>query len=315
METKTNISILCATDEGFAPYCGIMLTSLLDNNKESRLCVYVFVSDDFSQVNRRKYKSFEDRYDCSIILMEMDNRMVEGLPVFALHSITIPTYYRLFAARILPKEVSRIIYLDCDIIVRGSLKSMWDTEMGNQLIAGVKDCGPRNEEMTVRLGYPSSYGYFNAGAVLINLDAWRKSDIDEQIMPFVKEHQDHLLYMDQDVLNGLMHSRKVLLPIRYNFQTQAFRKHYWVMYTETDRASLREEMDTAVIIHYCGNLKPWHFMYKGGAFYADWEKYRRISDWRCCRKRRPFKKYVKQVVKRNLFPTLWQKQVNALWAL
>ena len=50
-----DLAVLCATDDRYAPYCGIMLTSLLENNKELNLKVYVFVNGELSNSNKHKF--------------------------------------------------------------------------------------------------------------------------------------------------------------------------------------------------------------------------------------------------------------------
>ena len=57
MET---INIVCATDNNYAPYCGIMLTSLFESNKDCVFSVYVLINGDFSSQNKRKYKMLEE---------------------------------------------------------------------------------------------------------------------------------------------------------------------------------------------------------------------------------------------------------------
>ena len=53
MYSQTPINILCATDNGYAPYCGIMLTSLLENNKESSVRLAEYKYYDMAPVMER----------------------------------------------------------------------------------------------------------------------------------------------------------------------------------------------------------------------------------------------------------------------
>lgn len=41
---KDRISIFCATDENYIPYCGIMLISLFENNRQNDIDIYVLSS-------------------------------------------------------------------------------------------------------------------------------------------------------------------------------------------------------------------------------------------------------------------------------
>lgn len=315
MSSSTPINILCATDNGYAPYCGVMLTSLLENNRDCELRVFVFVDEGFSSVNRKKFVGLASRYGCSIIVRTVDDSLIEGFPVYKTsHVITLPTYYRLLAAKLLPEDVRRVIYLDCDIIVRGSLKPLWEMDMERKVIAGVKDSGIHFREwLFEKLGYPTSWGYFNAGVLLIDLEVWRTQGIDQQIYSFIKENGHLLSYMDQDALNGVLFERKLFILERFNLQTVSLLRKVWSLYPEAYRVSLLTEKQDAIVIHYSDIAKPWSLMNIGIPFQSEWDKYRKISGWNCPIDIRPIKKSLKQWVKRNLFPNLWKEQLNMTW--
>ena len=38
---KLSMNIVCATDDNYVPLCGIMLTSLLENNRGSHVDIYI----------------------------------------------------------------------------------------------------------------------------------------------------------------------------------------------------------------------------------------------------------------------------------
>ena len=92
------MNILCATDINFAPYCGIMLTSLLENNcreATNDVNVYVLVDKSFTPTEKNKYKKLCTRYGAQLYLITVDNQLLPPLPIYDIHQhpITIPTYY------------------------------------------------------------------------------------------------------------------------------------------------------------------------------------------------------------------------------
>lgn len=312
MET---INILCATDNNYAPYCGIMLTSLFESNKDCVFSVYVLVNGDISLRNKRKYKMLEEKYGSKVILVTMDESLFAKLPLDTegSHSyITSPAYYRLMASS-LPQEVKKCIYLDCDIIVCGDIKSLWNVDLTDRAVAGVKDCSSKQNRQ--RLGYPSNYTYINSGVLVYNLDYWRENHIQERAFEYIDVHKDELPLMDQDTINGLLFDKMVLVNQRYNFQALFYDKKFWARYDDTYRKELVEESLHAVVIHYCTRLKPWHFRYSGGFCYAKWDNFRKNSFWPNCRIRKPKGKYVKYLVKRLLFPSFIKKQVEDMWVV
>ena len=75
------INVLCATDNNYAPYCGIMLTSLFESNRDCRFVVFVFVDGYLTDANQKKYKVLEQKYDCEVNLMTIDDRLLENCPI------------------------------------------------------------------------------------------------------------------------------------------------------------------------------------------------------------------------------------------
>lgn len=107
-----------------------------------------------------------------IVLQTINESMVKDFPINEHMHIMLPTYYRLLAAELLPKEVHKVIYLDCDCIVCGDIRGIWDVDLTVKAIAGVKDC--REEIQQRRLGYSLDFDYVNAGVLVYNLDYWRE---------------------------------------------------------------------------------------------------------------------------------------------
>lgn len=305
MET---INILCATDENYAPYCGIMLTSLFESNKDCRFDVFVFLNHDFSEINRKKFLRLGKKYGNFMRLIEINDVEIEVFPFNEGSHISKSTYYRLLASQLLPQDVHKIVYLDCDIIINGDVCPLWGINLDGLAIGAVEFAEASYDEICKRLGYHHSYGYFNAGVLVFNMDYWRDNDVMTNVSSFIEKNYDRLYGMDQDVLNAVVYDKKVLLPRRYNFMTKSFQKKFWDDYSSEQQQNCLEECDHAVIVHYLTNEKPWDFRHYGGPFYSLWHKYRRMSLWRDCVEVKPIVKTAKHLVKRYVFPKLLRKQ-------
>lgn len=317
----THINILCATDNNYAPYCGVMLTSLFESNKGSRFEVWNLIDGDLSEENRQKFEELACQYKNVIHLVAMDNERLRNCPINRLNNedthkyITLPTYYRLLATELLPEEVHKVIYLDCDIAVNGDITPLWNVDLTDKAIACVRDCYVFDKQIDERLGYPSEAGYFNAGVAVYNLDYWRKEHVSERIFDYIKEKGSQLKFMDQDAVNGELWAEKTFVPERFNFQVVYFHPIAWQYYTQEFKQVLLDECKKAVIIHYCFVLKAWDFRYWGGPFYAVWDKYRRMSLWRNAHITRPLRTYGKFLLKRLLCPNRLRKQRRSIWVV
>ena len=303
MDSKEPISILCATDDNYAPYCGIMLTSLLMSNPHHQFEIYVMVDGSLSEVNMRKYRKLENKYGCHVSLITIDNSVIDACPInnslgIDNHSwVTAPTYYRLLAARLLPASAHRVIYLDCDIVVNGDLRALWEMDLAQSAMAGALDCDYHRH--CKRMHIPEERGYVNAGVAVYNLDYWREYDITERFFQYIQSPESELLLMDQDVVNATLDGEKALVPERFNFQVSFFMPLFWNTFSEDYKKILLAENEKAVVIHFCGGFKPWDFRYYGSPYHSLWERYRKHSFWRGSHVTHPTMKYVKFLLKRN----------------
>lgn len=135
------------------------------------------------------------------------------LPTFTSAHISLAAYLRLFVADIIPENIHKIIYLDCDIIVNGEIRGLWDINIAEYAVAAVEDMWSGKPCYYERLNYSSKFTYFNSGVLLINLDVWRSSHIGQVSMEYAIKHASSLIFNDQDILNALLHDKKLLIPL------------------------------------------------------------------------------------------------------
>lgn len=88
-------------------------------------------------------------------------------------------------------------------------KEIWNTDLNNIAIAGIEEARSKEDKHCDRLGYAPSYRYINAGVLLINLDYWRKYNIEEKCRQYYAKNIDRMLYNDQDLLNALLYDKKL----------------------------------------------------------------------------------------------------------
>ena len=231
---RENLHILCATDEKYAPYCGVMLTSFLENHKAFHTEVYIIVKSRLKA--EKKLKRLEKRYDVEVNIIEFPFTDVVSTIDICHEYLTVETLYRLFVTDILPKELDRVLYLDCDIIVDGDVSEMYFSDMDGVSALVVKDApGHTLFNMPERLGYPAEKGYFNAGMIMINLEYWRKHDISSKCYAFLKKNIGNLTFFDQDVLNVILQDSRRFVSFEYNFQEPIVLKELFDFYEPSRR--------------------------------------------------------------------------------
>ena len=259
------MNIVCATDDNFVQHCCIMLTSLLLNNDEVKIYV---LTEGLKPENEKIIRDEVLDKGGAVKFCKVDSSIVEKFPMPTLKGlshISRATYYRLLIADLLPEDVHKAIYLDCDIIVNHSIKALWDINIDGYAIAASKQIGFGYEAL--RLGYPIEYGYFNAGMNVINLDYFREHNISKLLIDYIRDNYAKIKFHDQDALNGALYNRTFHVPPQWNMTSAAY-----VMQLEKrgdgidgklvneyreEKANVRAHLKDPIVLHYVSKPKPW----------------------------------------------------------
>lgn len=250
MET---IEIVACTDHRYVMLVGVMIHSVCKNNKDQEVRFHIVIDENVTEEDRNDLRDVAGRN--VVLFYEVGSQAFLSMPLFP--HISRATYYRLLIPQILPEDIHKVLYLDCDIIVRHSLLPLWETDIDGYAVAAVIDNLDSDIGTFNRLRYSPQLGYFNAGVLLLNLKYCRENDIHSEILSYMKNHSENIIFCDQDILNYVLRERKRPLPIKYNFQT-AFLfsvEHCAFDYWKYEKEVLEARKDP-VILHY-STEKPW----------------------------------------------------------
>lgn len=251
-----------SSDNNYVQHVGVSMISLFENNKEfDEITVYI-IENNISKENREKLKEISRRYNRHISYVNFDN-FSGGLQLNINNSISTSTYARLLISSMLPDEVSKIIYLDCDSIVSGSLMDLWETDISEYYIAGVLDTV--SDETKLQVGLDINSSYINAGMILINIKKWRKNNIVERFIKFIKKYNGNVFHHDQGTINGVLHEQCLVLHPRYNSMTVFFTlsreqiMEYYSLKNYYSSKELKEAVENPVFVHYTPAFagRPW----------------------------------------------------------
>lgn len=112
--------------------------------------------------------------------------------------------------------------------------------------------------------------YFNAGVMLINLQQWRKEQLEAQLLQFLSTYQ--VQYHDQDTINAVARNRILKLNPKWNLGFLfkiVLEKGFNINFNSGNGSlpytpeSFQEAMQSPAILHYHGNriAKPWESIY------------------------------------------------------
>ena len=308
---KSKIAIVCATDDNYAPFCGIMLTSVFENNRDRDVTAYILMDKPLQERQQKRFKQLSDQYGAGIEFVMVDKSFFEKFPLKGdaknIKHWSIVTYYRLYAEELLPKDVDKVLYLDCDIIVNRPIGELFDMDWDGYAVGAVSDMCTEWQEYYDRLEYDRSKGYFNAGVLFMNLDYWRKHEIGRKCVDYLASNYDRIFNNDQDVLNVITRDCKRELPVSYNYQMQLRMPYFFKTFSEEMKKNVVETRSPH-IIHYAAELKPWMTKYYFYPFNAEWHKFKKLSPWKDIKDQLPKDRSFIGFVKRYI---LWPLGIKA----
>ncbi len=257
---KTLIPIFFTIDDGYAPYLGVAIKSLIENaSKDYKYRIHV-IQEGLSD----KYKSYIDEMatdDVEIKFHEMERELNIGSD-FDGHKLradyfTLTIYYRLFIPEMFP-EYDKVIYIDSDVAVPGDISELFNEDLGDNLVGACVDTSilhiqPLVDYTEKAVGMEPGK-YVNSGILLMNAKKMRDAKMDEHFLALLQKYQFDTVAPDQDYLNAMCNGKIKYLSDVYD-----------IMPVEG-----AEDRDDAVIIHYNLFSKPWLF---DGIQYGDvfWE--------------------------------------------
>ena len=262
--------ILVTLDRNYLKVLSVMLYSLSQSDPEGVYTVYV-VNNTLTEEDFASLSALLPRTE--LVNVQVSEDLLQNAPV----SDRYPTerYYRRFAARYLPQQLERILYLDPDLVVLHSLRSLYQIDFDGKLFAAASHIESRTfRELNRRRLHLSEHAkYLNSGVMMMNLALLRKES-PQTIIDYIQSHKATLLLPDQDVLNALYADRTVPLdPMVYNLGEKYLRLKNLHLPPQ-EKLTLDWVRSNTAIVHYYGRNKPWKEHYRGslGIFYHEWEQ-------------------------------------------
>ena len=241
-----NYNICYSFDSNYVEQFLVSVISLIRNAKKDEAFNIYVLDGGLTKEDKDIISTFNTFKNLKINYLTLNNKDFENCPLlkerskdFSHYHVTLPTYYRFKLASLLP-EIKNILYLDCDVIIQNSLQELFDTNIEQNSVAMVKDVDAKEEEKRLCIK-----NYYNAGIMLINLDFWRKENIEEKLFNYIEENQDKIKWQDQDIINDVLQNSIKELDTKWNYQ--------YFSYEEINEENLKESN----ILHLSGRFKPW----------------------------------------------------------
>lgn len=264
------IQLLCALDANYLPQLRVLLTSIRLNNPGETFGLYLMHSG-LPECELEGLERWCGEAGWEFHSVPVDAALFDGAPVTAQYPREM--YYRLLAGQMLPESLTRVLYLDPDILVINPLRELWETDMQGNMFAAAAHTGKTelaNNVNRIRLG--TDHDYYNSGVLLIDLERCRSEVSPDELFAFVREHRRELVMPDQDLLNAVYGDS--ILPLDdalWNYDARNFNNY---VLRSTGGQDMSWVMENTAILHFCGKAKPWkpNYIYRFGVLYRHYER-------------------------------------------
>lgn len=245
------MNIALATDDKYALGAITCITSFLENNRNEGCHVYVLTFGLNAQTIR-KFQKLSEMYNTPIDIEKLSEKSFNQIES-ATHRFPMSANLRMLLPDIIRED--RVLYVDCDIIIRKNLHSFYNQALDNLACAVVENQG--GDDIKAKNRIKKDIMYFNSGVLLINLDYWRRNQTGKEIIKYLEDNP-HLLYPDQDALNAVLDGKVIFCDYTYNFQQDWYGDKAWLNLRWDKWKFIDEFKDDPAIVHYTKPDKPWH---------------------------------------------------------
>ena len=298
------MNLMIVTNSKYLPYTYVMLHSLFQNHRETEIDVYL-PYEDLTETEIAALSGFCDAFPGKKLYpLYVGTAFKEQ--VQSRNGINVETYYRILGLKLLPEGMDRILYLDVDMVIKGNLLPLYNTDLTGKAFAVCEDIFGKingfHEANKRRLSIPARFSYFNAGVMLFNLTLLREEQAADRMLENIYRDYERYEYNDQDVMNEMYYDRlswagwdMYNCPPCHFYLDKAASAAGKLEFADYDRMkamgedpeafrnqylNLTEQIYAqAAVIHYLADTKPWSATRKEASVYEIFDRaYREAVD-------------------------------------
>ncbi|MDA8923242.1 hypothetical protein N9I52_04310 [Acidimicrobiia bacterium] len=234
--------IVTSFDEKYFNYACVPIKTLgINYSGNERLKVRCLVPEYLRKRESEFIKIIsQENLDIKFITSEKYIKFTKSGYAFEKENITKNMHHRLFLGSTF-SSYDKVIYIDPDTIVLRDVTPLLNYEIYTPISAVVEYTG-----MSFRTFNEKDYPYFNNGVFIANLDYWRKENLEDQFVKWIKENGPSEC-PEQDAMNFVFRNQWAPLPLTFNL----------LAFKLMEDRKLAENYPEPLIVHFVGNYKPW----------------------------------------------------------
>lgn len=258
-------NVLYQFNDKYAPYAGVSLTSLLENNKDMENLTIYILPERISSESEEMFRRLAKNYNRKIIFIDTV-QLIDQMKNIGINEYrgSYATNMKMFAPLYVDKTVERLLYIDSDTVICGSISELVDIDMQDKPIAMILDSlGARHKH---QVGHGKEDPYFNGGVILFDVNKWKERRCTERIINHAQNVRAQYMAPDQDLLNVVLKGEIYKLNIEYNLQPIHFAYDFNLYFrwfgqpNYYSAGEVQRAIDNPIILHtfrFLGQF-PWH---------------------------------------------------------
>ncbi|WP_251570752.1 glycosyltransferase family 8 protein [Parasutterella muris] len=265
-----NVPILLSSSNYYVPYCDVVIKSIVNNSNYNSNYDIIILEQDITEENKKVLKQNEKS---NISIRFLDPRafyfdtpeFYKAVEEFGVTRFAPILSYRAFCPYFL-QQYDKVIWLDCDLIVRKDLNELYSIDLENNYAGMVRDLAimgflngsdkKLGEYYFKSCSMINPYMYSNAGVVLLNLNLIRKEIPFDTFTKACLERKHAI--PEQDTINALWEGRVKHIDMRWNVFTFGSDPSWGLGFVPVSFLQVyKDALKDPWVIHYVGPSKPW----------------------------------------------------------
>ena len=214
------MTIVYACDKNYAALTAISAVSVLRHNRGARIVLLGYnLETDAQKLVCSRVEKAGGEFLYRDVSPSIEKLVRQGVCPYTSYA----AYARVFIPAVL-EDVDRVLYLDCDTLVDGSLDELFATDLQGKPFALGYDCVFHHYKRYIH--QPSKLPYYNSGVMLIDLKAWRSYRCTERILTELEQPRGPNPLGDQDIIVRVFPQETRPIDPKWNFLSQFFMLSY-----------------------------------------------------------------------------------------
>ena len=209
---EKELNLIYTVDDNFLPLVSTSLVSVIENNKEKNINVFVATEKDETTDN---FLKIVRHHECDNVHIKHVNakkydNVFEEYKMNKWGSNSYYIYWRLVIPEII--NVDYAIYVDADVLCLRNVESvdLSDKACGC-VIDSVHSC--YNKIMNK----DDNFCFFNTGTIFFDIKKWKKEQLTKKCIEYIKNVNSKFMMADQDLFSLALQNRIEIIDPKFNW--------------------------------------------------------------------------------------------------